>query len=610
MSSGRGRIASIVGRACGLLFAASATLAGPAEPQASDVILKALKEELARSMSLKVETLEKPYFMAYVLTDIVTFDAEASLGALVTAPETSRYRWFKPEVRVGSYALDNSEFFGERSFFGSRFEFGHQIVIEDDSATLRHEIWLATDEAFKGALEQYAEKRAALKNRVEGEGAADFSPEVPTVSLPPAPMPEIEPVRWREMIRRLSAIFREYPGIQESSVKLRVALGKRYFVNSEGTAIRRPAWLVLLSARAAAQAPDGMPVKHFLGLYTKSLDRLPAEKELATAVRAVAEELKRVSSSSALESYSGPVLFSGQAAAELFLQLLVPQLSGHRPPVFERQEMEAILPKSDLANRLNRPVLPSFLSVVDDPTQESFRGLPLFGAYTFDDQGVRAAPLTLIENGILKTLLMSRRPRKEIAKSNGHGRSLSQGSAGGVIGNLFVRTEPGQAIADAKKELIRLCRQQGLKWGLWIRVLDQPGLSGGGFFNPFRMGASAFGPFLTLPLIAYKVSAEDGREELVRGLLPGEISLRNLKDIAAAGEDYYVHNRAFLAGGGLMGMMGMGGFRGSDDGAGGIPVTVIAPSVLFGELEFKSEPGSRQKPPLLASPLAAKAATR
>lgn len=589
-----------------LLLSAAIGIARASESAPPDTLLKAMKDELERSVELKAESLERPYFIAYRLADTRFLEIEATLGALLWAPEISRLRWLKPEVRVGSYALDNSEFFGGRSFFQSR-GFGRSVAIDDDYSALRHDIWLATDEVYKQALEQYAEKRAALKNRVEAEQVPDFTREAVTEGVREAEVPEIDVAKWQEIIRRLSVIFRGFPGIQESSVRLRLSLGNKYLINSEGTVIRHRAGSVVLSARAAAQASDGMPLTHFVAFHAKSLDELPPEKEMAAGIRGVAEELTRLSSAGVSEAYSGPVLFSGQAAAELFLQLLAPQLSGHRPPVFERDEMAAAVPKSDLADRLNRPVLPSFLSAVDDPTQKVFRGVPLFGGYPFDDQGVVAAPVTLIENGVLKTLLMSRRPRKEIARSNGHGRMLMQGAAGAVIGNLFVRAADEKAIADPKAELIRRCREQGLAFGLLIRVLDEPGLSGSHSFSSFSPRAFSSRESLTSPLVAYKVSLQDGREELVRGLAPGEISLRNLKDIAAAGGDYFVHNRT-VGGGGMMELMA--GFFGGEDGGAGIPVTVVAPSVLFAELDFKRAPASQQKLPLLANPLASKTAAR
>jgi TldD protein len=585
-----------LGRALALLLAATVGLAAGAEPE-SDALMAALAAELSRSMELRVESLERPYFIAYRLGDVETFEVEASLGTLVSASEVTRSRWLRPEVRVGSFALDSSEFFGRRSFSGGRSEFGRPAVLDDDGAALRHDVWLATDEAYKGAVERFAQKRAALKNRVETEAIADFTAEPAAAALLPARAATPDPARWREAVRRASAVFRDFPAIQESNVRLQVTAGRKYLVNSEGTRLRLPAGIATLSIRAATQASDGAPLKDFAVFAARRLEELPSEAELSAAARRVAERLTALQAAPALESYTGPVLFAGQAAAELFAQVLVPQLSGQRPPVFEMEQMAAVMPKNDLADKLEQPILPAFLSVVDDPTQESFGGRPLFGSYVFDDEGVRAAPLTLVENGVLKTLLMSRRPRKEIGRSNGHGRGPIQSAAGAAIGNLFVKAAEGKGMVDTKGELIRVCREEGRKIGLLIRVLDQPGSAGAGPMGspmPGRQGR----PILSAPLEAYRVFADDGHEELVRGLVPGEVTVRTLKDIVAAGRDPYVSSR-LVPGGGLFGAFG---------GAESIPASIVAPSVLVREMEFSREPGSRQKTPLLVSPLSEKAA--
>jgi TldD protein len=547
----KGRLAAGRSAPLALLLCAVVGLAAAAEP-GSDTTMAALAAELSRSMELHIETLEKPYFIAYRLSDFQSFDVEASLGSIVQASDITRMRWFRPEVRVGSWLLDSKG--GEQA---------RPAVLDD--AELRHDLWLATDEAYKGAVGQLAQKRAMLKNRVEAEPAADFTPGAPATALLTPRATTLDPAKWREVVRRLSAVFREFPAIQDSAVRLQVTAGRKYIVTSEGTRLCLPAGLTLLFIRAATQASDGASVGDSAFFAARRLEDLPPEVELSAAARRLAEKTTALASAPVLESYSGPVLFAGQASAELFAQVLLPQVSDHRPPVSIEQG-----PKNDLSDKLGRPVLPAFLSVVDDPTQEAFAGRPLLGSYAFDDEGVPAAAVTLIEKGELKTLLMSRRPRKEIDHANGHGRGQIQGSIGASAANFFVRVADGQASTDPRAELIRLCREEGLKFGILVRVLA----SGAG-----RPGRSALGA----PLEAYRVFVEDGREELVRGLVPGDVTVRTLKEIVAAGGDACVSDRLVAAGG----------------------ASFIAPSVVIKEMEFSREPGSRQKLPLLESPLAA-----
>ena len=535
-------------------FALAAALVGPAgaahAAEPADGAMAALEAELTRALDLHLPGLDKPYFVAIRMVDLQTLQASAALGTVVSDPEVVHQRWVRPEVRVGSWQTDS---------VGG----GPRMTVLDDLAGLRHDVWLASDEAYKGAVAALSRKRATLKNRVETDPAPDFSPEEPVRDVLSARQTDLDAGRWRAAIRRLSAVFREFPSIQESSVDLQVTAGSRYLLTSEGTRLRVPGGLAMLSVQASTQATDGAPVRDSALYIAKRLEDLPDEAALAAAARRIAEKVTALASAPTVESYTGPVLFTGQASAMLFAQVLLPQLSDRRPSIVTEQTR-----RNDLGDKIGRPVLPPFLSVVDDPTQASFDGKPLVGTYVYDDEGVRARPVTLVENGVLKALLMSRRPSKEIQKSNGHGRGQIQSSYGVSAGNVFVKVADGKAAADPRAELLRICKEQGLAFGILVRVLPSP-FGGGG-------GGSALSP-----LEAYRVSTADGREELVRGLVAGDVTMRTLKDIVAAGSDMYSGSRLFTMG----------------------ASSIVAPSVLVSEMEFRREPGSRQALPLLLSPL-------
>jgi len=570
--------------------------------QQEDVLLKALKDEMSRSMEkLQLKDMEKPYYIEYAVEDAETFVIKAEFGAIVESDQ-DRSRVLRVDLRVGSYDLDNSEFAGGSSPYSMIGGRPTQLVLEDDYAALRHDIWLATDGAYKQALEQLAAKRSFIKTKVQPEEIPDFSREEATKTIVPKRLLKFDRKKWKEALRRLSAIFREFPVIYDSSISLNVRFSHKYFINSEGTISHQPANLVSLYVRAATQASDGMGLKHFVPYYGISLEHLPSEKEMAASIRKMAEELTALTSAPVLEKYLGPVLVTGQAASELFAQVLAPQLSGQRPPLMEQQQMAAMMIESKLATRLNRRVLPSFFTVVDDPTQKTYEKHQLIGFYEVDDQGVPARPVTLIERGILKTLLMSRRPSKEISQSNGHGRAMQIGSPSVQIGNLFVQTSEGKSFAELKQELVDLCQDQGLSCGLLIKKFDNPSITGRDFsLSSFSMGGGPQQEMVTPPILVYKVYVEDGREELVRGVTVAEMSVRMLRDIVAVGKDYYVSNK-LTAGGGIMGLFFSYAFRFGEAGAFGIPTTVIAPSVLFEEVELKKPGGAQQKPAFLKHP--------
>lgn len=480
-------------------------------------------------------------------------------------------------MRVGSYDVDSSEFLQGR-WPGERSEpYPRMLVAEDDEMAIRHDVWLATDEAYKAAAERLAQKKAVLASRVDENPVPDFTREVPFVSIAvrrAAP----DTADWTDRVRRLSAVFRELPGIQESSVVLTAATTNRVFVSSEGTRVRQPFSRFSLEVRASTQAADGPVLRHAVSFHEVDLSRLPEEAALVAAIRTMAGELTALRSAPVLESYTGPVMVAGEAAPVLFADLFAPQLSGRRPPLTAQPPASGAVQGSELVARLGRPVLPAFLGVVDDPTLAREGDRALLGSYAADDEGVRARPVTLVEKGVLKTLLMSRRPRKEIPASNGHARGTGYAAPAPQVGNLLIRASAVRSHEDLKQELIQQATAQGLPFGLLLRSIA-PGGSQGADPTGMSFGSARPRSPLGAPVLAWKVFP-DGREELVRGLAFGEVSLRDLRDVSAAGKDTWVHSRA----------------------SGPVFFSVVAPDILFPELELRRDGGATPKPALLSNP--------
>lgn len=563
------------------VFAAlvSSLLASPlgAGDAGQDPVLSALVAELDRSMKgLSLPDVERPSFVSYTVDDTEHRRVEAAFGAL-TRSTRDRTRMLRTEVRVGSYDVDSSEFTaaGRSPFEPSSFP--RPLVRDDDEAAIRHDVWLATDDAYKAAAERLAQKKAVLAGRVDTDPVPDFTRESPLVRVAARrPAPELQD--WPDRVRRLSALFRGFPEIQESSVVLTVATTNRTFVNSEGTRVRQPFTRATLEVQASAQAEDGAPLRHSLGFFEQDLARLPSDDTLSAAVRRMAAELVALRSAPVLDGYTGPVLFTGEAAPALVADLLAPQLSGRRPPL-TGQGGSGVSQGSELAGRIGRPVLPAFLDVVDDPTVSRDGDRSLAGAYEADDEGVPARPVTLVEKGVLKTLLMGRRPRKEVRASNGHARGSAFASPQPQIANLFVRARNGRAEGELKQELVQQAAAQGLAFGLLVRSTEGPAARPP---DPFGFSSSSRprGPLGT-PVLVYKVLA-DGREELVRGLVFGETPLRDLRDISAAGDVTWVLSRA--------------------GGSAQAPASVVAPAVLFPEMELRRDTAAALKPALLSNP--------
>jgi predicted Zn-dependent protease len=571
--------------------------------ETDDVIIRAMKDELARSMkSLKIEKMEKPYYLEYSIWDYREWSIEGSFGSLTKSDEDHQ-RILKVGVRVGSYQLDNSGFIDQGNIYASILGLNESVVVEDDYNALRRYIWLSTDKAYKDALEQLASKKAYIKNQVQTEEIPDFSKEESVQKIAPRQTLKVDLPKWEQLVKNLSVIFRQFPALYESQVKMRMSLLHKYFVNSEGIIFRQPQTLVVLVANASTQAADGMRLKHYIPFYATSLDRMPGEKKLANGIRKMAEELTALASAPVLDEYIGPVLFTGQAAAELFTQVLAPHLAGGRPPLSNMPQISQMTSSSKLEQRINRKVLPRNITIIDDPTRIEYNGSPLIGSYAVDDQGVISRAVNLIEKGILKTLLMSRRPSKKILQSNGHGRGSLMAAPGTQMGNLLISAENGKTYQQLKKELMRMCKEQNIDFGLMVKTVDDPSLTGADeeelalYMSQSTQSESQ----LTPPVMLYRVDAKNGKEELVRGITISELTVSDLKYIAAVGNDSYVLHRFVSPGGNLMGGIFMY-YASRGQSSMGVPVSVAAPSVLFDELEFKKSAGKRKKPPLIPRP--------
>lgn len=550
--------------------------AAPAEELAAalekDVVLRALVDELERnSARLELADLDRPYFIELGIQDAGGAYVSAALGA-VTGRNEGRNRSLSSDVRVGSYTLDNGNFSG--GGYGGMFGLsmgemgGAEVPLEDDYNAIRQAIWWIADRDYKNVAETFVQKKAFMESKLIEDKPDDFSRETPAVHLEERLDTRLELAALEGLAVALSAVFREYPDIQASGVSVSGSATNRYLVNSEGTRLRTGMRRYSLGVRATVQAEDGMRLGDTLTLYAGRLEDLPPQEELVARCRELAKQLLALRAAPVLESYTGPVLFEPEAAASLFARNFGGAFGGGQRPVGSRSNPD------DFANKLNKRILPRFLDVVDDPTQAAIGGVAVMGHYRYDDQAVAAQKVSLVEDGRLKALLMSRNPSKEFKQSNGHGRG-GLGSARGAVGCLMVSADNGLDAAGLRQELLDACADEGLEFGIRIASLGSTG-DGGGRFG--RGGEFAAG---ISPLVMYKVYP-DGREELVRGAEIARVDLKAFKRMLAAGDKPYVLNT----------------------GGRGQGTTVAVPALLFEELDLAKIDRDFDKPPILPSPLA------
>jgi hypothetical protein len=525
-----------------------------------DVVLRALRDELDRAMTqLQIERLEKPYFIAYRVQETKSLNASATFGALLRG-NVSRARYLSVDVRVGDYQLDNSNFF---SYPASANGLGGSVFLplDDDYKELRRHIWLATDSAYKAAIETLSRKRAALQNRTASENIPDFSKEQPTTDAHPGIPVKMDLDQAKTLVRNLSSLFRRTPDIFYSTVSLQVTDTRSWYITSEGTVVTRETPLVDFETVARTQATDGTSLVDSVSAHARSPEGLPKEAELASRIRAMAGRLAQLRKAESVDRYNGPILFDARASAELFSHVLAPKFVALRLPVSDSPQVEAYLARSTnrFQDRLGARVLPDYLSVVDDPTQSSFQGTPLLGGQTVDDEGVRTRPTTLVEKGILKTLLTTRDPVPGILRSSGSRRGF-----GAEPSNLIVSVEKGASEKELKDKLLSLVKQRGKDFGIEV---------------------------LSIGNAAYRVYP-DGHQELVRtGQFEG-LDDTAFKDMAAASRDFTVYSIPFATYGGNM----------AASQAGAPMVSFVVPSMLFEDVTLKPRSTELEKPPFSKHP--------
>ncbi|UCE62068.1 MAG: hypothetical protein JSU63_10215 [Phycisphaerales bacterium] len=543
-----------------------------------DLVLRALVDELERGkVGLKLEDLEQPYFIEYALHDATRVSVAATLGA-VTRKNVNHSRRLRTDLRVGSYELDNTNFSGRGYgwYFGGGFgPFGEaQIPIEDDYGAIRQAIWWSTDRKYKEVIEQFAKKKAFMESKVIEDKPNDFSREEPTTHVEERIDVAMDVAHLENLALELSQFFRETPQIKHSGVTISGKGGNSYLVNTEGTRMRAGGVYYSVAVNATVQADDGMELSDSISIDVNELAQLPELAELTDRCSRMIQQLIALKSAPKLESYTGPILFEPKAAAAIFSKRFADKFTGGQRAVGSRANPE------DLANKLNKRILPRFMDVVDDPTQETIAGVPVIGNYEYDHQGVPAKPLKLVEKGRLKKLVMSRNPSKEFSNSTGHGRGPYRVRS--AIGCVVVTAEPGMGPDELKSELLEACEDEDLEFG--IRVASLSGAAGynSHSFYGFGMGFGfgGYGRGGSNPLVMYKVFP-DGREELVRGSEFAAIDLKAFKRILAAGNTPYVLNTG-----------------------GGTPKTVAVPALLFEELDLAKIDRDFDKPPILPTPLA------
>ena len=597
-----------------LLAALSCMTAGLAlAQQDNDHTLQAMRDEMARSKARLELTIPntgqpvKPYYIEYRLLDLDVREITAEFGALLSSTHT-RNRFMNVAARVGNYKLDSSNFVSDDAFRGFIGPTG-SVGIDHDYDSLRQDLWIATDQAFKEAVDTYSRKKGYLSSLARQSDIDDFSKAAPAQLIEPLETPDWSNRNWEQEARETSAVMRAFSQIHEARISYYLVYGTEYLLTSEGTEIRQNRHVAAIEAGLNAVADDGTPVNHYYATYSVRPGDLPNVDAVRKALNVTCTELMALRSAPPAQDYTGPVLFEARAAAALLAQVLSPATNGARPPISFSPVLEQMLTglggKSDWVGRLGARVLPPTVTLIDDPSDKEFKGTSLIGGYSVDDEGVRGEKVTLVENGSLKNELMSRRPGPDFEHSNGHGRAAFLNDAKPTMSNLIFSSTETLSPADLKKKFLDECRAEKKgereQYCLVVREMDNPALSllhQDDFSELLASFGGGAGTGDRLPLVVYRIYPDSGREELVRGARIIGLNTRALRNIAGIGSDSFVYNYMQSQANGFAGTA-LSAFGSAQVG---LPASVVAPSLLFDEVEVRGERGEAKRLPLLPPP--------
>jgi predicted Zn-dependent protease len=577
-------------------------------PADNDHTLQAMRDEMGRAKSRlelqipKVDKPVRPYYLEYRLLDMDVREVVAEFGALVTSNHT-RNRLMNVQARVGDYKQDSSNFISEEGFRGFIGPSG-TVGIDRDYDSLRQDLWIATDQAFKEAVEAYSRKQAYLSSLARQSDINDFSRVQPIQHVEPLSTPDWTNRNWEQEARDSSAALRDFPQIYESRVTYYLIYTTEYLLTSEGTEVRANHSYAAIESGMSSLADDGMQVNHFYTTYAPRPADLPNADTVRKALNVAGTELMAIRAAPPAPDYTGPVLFESRASGALIAAVLTPSLSGARPPLAFQPVVEQLMSslggRSDWSGKIGSRVLPASVALWDDPGAKDAKGIPLIGGYAIDQEGVAGEKVTVVDEGKLKDLLMSRRPGPDFEKTNGHGRSAFLSDARPVMSNLFFSSTETLSKDDLKKKFLDTCRTEKLEYCMVVRQMDNPSLSLLHQDDFSELLASFGGNAATdrLPLVVYKIYPADGRQEIVRGARISGFSPRMLRNIEAVGDDAFVFNYMQNQTAGVAGTS-LAAFGTAQNG---LPASVVAPSLLFEEVEVRGARGEPKRLPLLPEP--------
>ncbi len=535
----------------------------------SRAVQKAMKQELQRSMrGLHLRGHPRPYYISYLLHTIEGLDIWGRYGSIFNSEPLQGCDLYS-EVRVGSYKLDHTVDGSLNTDFSDRESYNWLVGPKDlNPEAVRYAFWKLTQLKYWESLQEYYDKKKILVEQHLRQDAPNFSREKKLVHNEILKQPKFSAKRWEDFLRTSSDLFKKHRNLVDPYVRIRGATRSRIFVNSEGSEFVCQESFYEVIVNAWLLTKDGVYLNSSRLFHGREQKELPSMSEVEEAIEFVAKDLHSLAKARPMEPYAGPSLLAGGATGLMFHEAIGHRLEGER--MLSRSEGHTF------AAKIGKRILPEGVDLIDDPSLSHWDGQSLFGHYAIDDEGVPAQRVMLVEDGILKSFLMSRACIKGFKQSNGHGRHERYQDPMARMANTIVEAEKMHSWGELKEMLLREVRDRNLPHGIIIKRVSS---------GETRTDHYDFQAFKGVPTEVYTVDPKTGKELRVRDVNFIGTPLAAIQRIKAFGGEHEVDNSYCFA------------------ESGSVPVATIAPAMLVEELELQRSTTRYYRPPVLSAPL-------
>lgn len=492
----------------------------------SQEIIPIIKKEVDRNKAeLKIDKLQRPFYIRYMVLDGKRINLSATLGSLTHSSENPE-KYGCSTLLVGNYEKNNLNYMDPNSYY-RMYTYPQSLSLENDPISISTVIWEDLDKQYKVAAESYETKQAIIsqQKKLADENLPDYTQATPVnIKLAPTPT-KFDKGYWEDYVKKASAVFSKYPDLIKSEIHFSLADQVIHYYDTDNSEYSIPNPYYKLNVSLAAITEDGQEIGDDLYFEHTTFEQMPTLENFIKSCEEFADYIIQLKNAPLIdEAYTGPVLLEKMALAEAV------QTHFFNSTLIAKQKMTSsedmryynyMSQGNEYEMMTNKKIISRDLTIKALSGTPTYKGMKLDGYIPVDAEGVvPPKELLLVENGVLKNMLNGRVPTKHNPASNGHVRfNVHRRGTATVPGNIQLTSRNATSSDELKKKLLATAKEEDLEYAYIIR----------------RMRGNS-------PLAIYRIYLNDGREELVRGTTLPDLSVRSFKRILGATEKEYLYN--------------------------------------------------------------------